>query len=329
MVAASNERIKGRDHSGRHPVLIHGFTVVSQRFARIDHPIEDAFALDEATGAIAVADGVTRDPALHLPDVREPEGWERFMSAYPRPSGARRAADIFCETVIEWARERSRDALDDTIEPPTRRRPRPAASPPLPDCFVEANRRIERLNRNENEPVDYLIHDFFGCVGAAVVELSAERFAYGVVSDCEVAVVDRSGGLKMRTGCVDLDQSRVARRELMQTLQLQWTHPAARYITRKYFRNNPAESASYGVLTGEPAALRHVRTGVEDKRADDLLLVFSDGVTPALFDASSRPQPAVTRLLQAYATDRDPSRLEAWFRERVQSEGTLVVSTAD
>jgi len=295
--------------------MIRGFTVVNHRFARIDHPVEDCFEFDESMGVLAVADGVTRDPSVVLPDVRELEGWERFMAGYPTPSGARRAAEVFCRTVVERVRDWPTQSLGEAA---------------MLDLFAEANERIARLNREENQPADYLVNDYFACVAAVAIEIPPNRLVYGALPDCAVAVLDSESRIRLQTGNEDLERSRAARRALLRSLGLHWTHPAARYITRRSFRNNRAEPRSYGVLTGEPQALGYVRTGTAEKQIGDTLLVYSDGIEPILFDRCGDIADGFADALRAASSgDADWTVVETYCRERVKTEGTLVVSWGD
>ena len=292
--------------------MIRGFTVEHLLYRLLKHPIEDSYAFDERIGAIAVADGVTRDPMVYLPNIKYPWGQFRFVRHYPKPSGAKKSADLFCETFLRCVREfHSKDEQA------------------VRDCFREANRLIMELNHRENSQPDYLMNDFYACTAAAVVENIHEgSIAYGFISDCGLAVFDSSATLKFRTENEGAERHSEDRWELLRSLGLMnWRHPAGRWIWRKVFRNNPTEPCSFGVLTGEETAMHYVRTGIREKQPGDLLAVYSDGLEPVVFNHKGDVSRAFANTLGQGVRQGNFDSLEVLCKDKVKSEGTLVIKT--
>lgn len=230
-------------------------------------PNEDFLHISEGINAYAVSDGCT----LFVPHGKE----------YPTPSPARTAAEIFCKTSVEF--------LEHTL--------------PLVDfrcmrkAFRVANREIRKFNEEqgismEKGTLDYLEHDFAGCVGV-LGALKGNTLRYGYIGDCGLMVFDKNLLLALLTPneCAVLEQVR----EMWgfssgETRRLFWNrslrnHPQAGYLT-------------HGVLTGEEEALSYVKTGVVELKNKDTAVLFSDGMLPYLFDRFVRE--AIAEALESH-----------------------------
>lgn len=284
--------------------MIKGFTARSllHKLARL--PVEDAFSIDEKNKIIAVADGVTRDPAQVLPNVRTLGGKARFVWGYPRPSPASEAANMFCRYLP--AVLRNFDVKDEKA---------------MLSSFEQVNRAIKDWNDVflNGKDTDYTLNDFAGCVAsAAVLDRDAAHFAY--IADCGIAVVDGNGNLKSKTADDGPSVHGKYYHESPELKNKRWELPRTREIVRSVFRNNPAKEHSYGVLTGEPAAIDYVKAGSFKVCPGDMLLAYSDGAADCLFNNDGDINGEIAGRIRVH----DFVGLEDICRGKVRSEGTLV-----
>lgn len=209
-------------------------------------PNDDYYCWRMNGNSFAVADGVSRT---------QNPGAER-------PATSRLAAAAFC-TEATRALERGKS---------------------FEQAFTCANVTIAGINEAKDitpETVDYLDRDYICCVGVAGVleEDIPNRFSYGYLPDCGIFVYDRDRlpilvsenhlsvleAFREKRGFVSTDEKRIWWRRDMRN------HPDARTMT-------------YGVLTGEPAAVSYLKTGYVDVQPGDVVILFSDGMYPFLFD---------------------------------------------
>ncbi len=263
------------------------------------HPTEEAYRVDTEIGAIAVADGVTRDPMKYLPSGFL--GKLKFMWYYPKPSPAKKSADIFCETfplVLKDFDTKDEKAVRKAIE--------------------EANNRIGYWNTQNIPNVDYVTNDFAGCVASGTVEQKG-IISWGFLTDCGVAIFDEKGNLRFRTESEDphrLDKY------IWQDSQIEgksWNQPEVRVRIRSHYRNNPNEKHSFGVLTGQKEAMSYVRAGTQEIRPNDYLAVYTDGLEPIIFSGGFADK----------LKERDIDGLERLCKKGVRTEGTLVLKKFD
>lgn len=194
----------------------------------------------------AVADGVSRTQD----------------SAVARPATSRLAASVFC-TEVTRALERERS---------------------FEYAFGYANAMIAGFNKSKGitpETVDYLARDYICCVGVAGIlgREAPNRFSYGYIPDCGILVYDGDylPILVSENHVAILEEFR-ERREFATTEEkkIWW---------RRDMRNRPdLRVMTYGALTGEPAAISYVKTGYIDLQSKDVVILFSDGMYPFLFD---------------------------------------------
>lgn len=193
---------------------------------------------------LVVGDGVTRTPALD--------------GTYPLPSPAAQAASRFvrCACAYQHLIE-----LTDTG---------------VGELYRLGNQRIWRLNEHLglNQACDWYTHDLAGTVGSAVWCLP-DYFRWSYMADCGVKLLDRDGHIVFRTPN-DYEQAR-------QYFPATADEPL-KVVLRREYRNHPKRGMhqTYGVLTGEPAALEYVKTGVEPYQPGQTLLVHTDGLLPYL-----------------------------------------------
>jgi len=207
-------------------------------------PNEDFFLTSRKKPIFVVADGVTQS---HFEDKK-----------YAYPAGARAAAEIFCQTVVEY--------LENNLEP---------RKDIMEKAFDLANERIWELNKNEGmvEKLDYVVYDYFDTVGVAGFLVERKLF-YGYVGDCGLGIFDKNNKLKFQTK--DMVKPAVERARV---LYKNWANLDKRERTRifhKYFRNNPS-GKGYGSFSGEKGVKRYYQIGCLPVSSGDLLVFYSDG----------------------------------------------------
>ena len=278
--------------------MIQRFTVENWKLRVVRYPIEDSYSFDGENKIIAVADGVTRDPTEYLPNIKTLSGKLQFALNYPKPSPAKKAADIFTRIfpeVIRDFKERDEKAIK--------------------EAFIEANRRIGKWNDHNIKNVDYLVHDFAGCVASGTSEKSG-FVHYGYLTDCGIAIFDENGNLRFRTedeGPTKKDKY-IWQDERLQGID--WMNPEARRIVRKNYRNNTIEKHSFGVLTGEESAISYVRIGTQEIKLNENLIVYSDGLEEIIFSNE----------FASKLRNKDFTGLRRLCENKVSTEGTLVRS---
>lgn len=213
-------------------------------------PKEDASLVDEKEGIVLVADGVSRTVEV---------------SAYPRPSPALVAAQRLLEKTAEELRQRAETPRDMALA-----------------CYL-GNRAVREVNQELGfwASPDYWTKDLAGAVFAGLV-LSPPHFLWGYLADCGLARIRSDGQLLWSTPD---DLAPVARAFPPKTLA-----PRERITRiRREYRNRPgSRHPTYGVFTGEEAALKYLRTGVEELGPDEFLAVFTDGGRPLIDDPEIR-----------------------------------------
>ncbi|MBI2451498.1 hypothetical protein HYV50_00295 [Candidatus Pacearchaeota archaeon] len=278
--------------------MTEGFTVENWKLRLMRKPVEDAFGFDNMSKIMAVADGVTRDPFEDLHNVGTLMGKIDFLLNYPKPSPAKVASNILVETF--------RIALIDYYELNRNEKA-------IRKAFDEANKEIRNWNGRNISNADYLTNDFAGCVAAGICRLS-DVFSFGYLTDAGIAVFDLLGNLKFRTENQGPDKHD---KYIWQDKRLQgidWRNPEARRIVRRDYRNNPKEEHSFGVLTGEDSAMNYVRTGTQELRGDDILVVYTDGLESTIFSGE------FSDLIRR----KNIKGIEKLCKKKVRTEGTIV-----
>lgn len=247
--------------------MAYGFIVKDWRSKLARYPVEDVYSINNKEDIFVVADGVTRDSCTHLPNTDTLFGKIKFAWDYPRPSPAKMAADIFTKSFFE-----SMKCFND-------------GEKAILESFDIANTAISDLNKNLGITYvrDYCVNDYAGCVGAGIAKHKDGSISWGYVCDCGVAIFDGGGELRFRTendGPNKYDSFIWKDKRLQNT---DWKNPFARTIVRRDYRNNPNEENSFGVLNGESAAMHYVKTGTNEIKPGEHLIVYSDGLENVIF----------------------------------------------
>lgn len=275
-----------------------GFIAENWKLRVMKHPVEDAYSIDRDNGIIAVADGVTRDPMVYLPNMGSLRGKLGFLWNYPKQSPARKSSEIFVETFPLVLRDYAETNRDEKA---------------VRNAFEEVNNRIKDWNQQHIPNPDYVMNDFAGCV-AAGTSRSYGNISFGFLTDSGVAIFDANGELRFRTENQGPDKhdKYIWQDERLQDIE--WRNPEARRIIRRDYRNNPSEEHSFGVLTGQPEALHYVRTGTQELRPGDSLIVYTDGLEHTIFSGE------FSELIRK----GDVESIEKLCKRNVRTEGTLV-----
>lgn len=252
-----------------------------------------SYSLSKNVAVVAVADGITRDPlnVSVLPNLKTKEGLIKFLESYPKPSPARKAAEIFCNTFVEFFKS-------------------PKATLDIKKYFEKSNEKISELNKGID--VDYLKNDFYACVGCGGI-IENNILYYGFIADSGVSVFDKVGKLKFRTRNegprIDLVKDDVE-------LSKSFGFPEFRNRVRSHYRNNPAEPLSYGAFTGEEKAMYFTRLGRLNLSEGDFVLFYTDGFEKIIFS-------------REFDISHSFSELDSYFESQKDKidggEGTVVV----
>jgi hypothetical protein len=227
-------------------------------------PNEDSFLIKG--NAFAVADGITRDPEVDDPNLP----WEKeLLKYYPRPSGAKTVADIFCD-VFTASIPKNTPSVDS-----------------INKAFIEANDKIKGYNSEKIKEVDYLKNDYFACVAAGGF-ISEGKLYWGQLCDCGIAVFDENLNLKFQTNDDFEDTNRLFEEWSKKTGKtMDWRKAEDRQFWRREFRNTHkyqvnGKALAFGALTGEPEMADFLNIGQLDLAQGDLIVFYTDGYKEAI-----------------------------------------------
>ena len=244
------------------------FTEKNPKHRQLNYPEEDSFKYHfngNKELLVAVADGITRDPkgVEKHPDIKD--GEEEIKKAsenYPRPSPAKKAANLFCNSFIDYMKKTKlqKNSIRKAME--------------------YANKKISKLN--EGLEVDYLENDFAGCVGV-VGAIAENKLYYGYVADCGACIFSKNGKLKFRTKNEGPNSNGSINEEISKKYNVNPKFPKGRKIIRSAYRNNVKNLLSYGAFTGEESVLDFVKTRETQLEQGDYVVFYSDGAPPIIF----------------------------------------------
>jgi len=270
-------------------------------------PCEESHAITPF-GIMVVADGVHRDCKNGKIVEATPKGVMNSLF-YPRPSPAKKVADIF-------TREFPSRLLKLSCEKKT-------GLENIRNAFESINsvdiRKYNKLIGLSYPPKDYTVNYPAGCTAAVAYEFNNTLY-WGYITDCGVAVVSQNGNLTSKTK--DEGPGKMGDySEELKNRDLTWKMKDGREFTRKNFRNNPAESRAVGILNGMSEAMYYVRTGIFPIDVDNsYVLVYSDGIGDILFPAGDIDGEAAVFLRK-----NDISGLERFCKKNIQTEGSLII----
>ncbi len=234
------------------------------RLEALAHPNEDFLLTDPRLSIFVVADGVTLE--------FNPDG------TYPLPSGAGRAARLFCIHALESARRRYRHFIECD----------------LLAVFRAGNAAVGELNRSRGRvpgALDYWGSDLFATTAAFAIlappnigTSDVQRFDnnkhilyWASICDSFVALYDKNGSLKFRSP--ECWPNTPERRSFPKDWESQPEEERKKEL-RRIYRNGlgrKGELIGYGVATGEEAAEHYLNTGSLTLAPGDLVFLYTDG----------------------------------------------------
>ena len=113
---------------------------------------------------------------------------------------------------------------------------------------------------------------------AAGTSINKGLVHWGYIADCGVAIFDEKGNMRFKTEDDGPSKHDALMWKDPRLQSLKWENPIARMIIRRDYRNNSGKQCAYGVLTGEDSSLYFVRTGVQELRPRESLIVYTDGL---------------------------------------------------
>lgn len=218
-------------------------------------PLEDAARTavgPRGRHAAVVADGVSR--------TRQPDG------KYPYPSVASMAAEIAAETLCEAFRTIS--LVDDRID----------------RALDRANMAVQQLSKRWGlwDACDYWENDYAGAVFSAVILNDvSQKFWWFFLTDCGVAQLESDGQVVWITSDLlapvrarfPTEEQAGGKKERQRSIRRDWRN-----------KLNHGLAHSFGVLTGEEAALKYIQTGQRQYSRGQTIVLFSDGCRPFFAD---------------------------------------------
>lgn len=208
---------------------------------------EDAIYVNQRRGVFVVADGVTR---------------RGFTGAYPNPSPAAEAARAIVEAAGTALSNHHQRLIPASVS----------------NAMSRGNRAVQDLNQRLSlcDDHNYWDRDLAGAVAACLV-LRPHHFLYGFIGDCGLAHFDVTGKLFWHTP--DMLEP-IIKQGLIPPIE-EIGEKQRFIIVRRDLRNKPrAPHPTYGVFTGEKAALDYVQAARRGYDPGDILAVYSDGAAP-------------------------------------------------
>jgi hypothetical protein len=284
--------------------MISGFTVKNWMNFK---PIEDSYACAERKDGgfvLCAADGITRDPrGMPLLPKSKTDffGMIKFFRNYERPTTAKEATDVFVYHFVTGARVYSKINEEN-----------------IRDCVSEGNRALKIYNESSgiNErTVDYLGNDYAACVAAGTVVSGKRDYLVGMsIADSRVRIFDLKGNIKFESPNEGPNSKGSIDEDVMKKYNAGFREPEGRRIIRQLYRNHPQEPLSYGALTGEELAMSYVRSGEQELRESDIVIVHTDGLEEAVL------KPEFADALR----ERNVWRINKLCQRSVRTEGSLV-----
>lgn len=218
-------------------------------------PVEDQFY--ERENLAVVADGITRDP-IGVSDLSSLP-FDEMIKMYPSPSEGQLAAEVIVNSFKTFKGD-------------------------LVEQLLEANKSVKELNDKYVKKCDYLENDYYGAV-ASCVYIDNNTLYWAYICDCGIIVYDKKGKIKFKTP----DDKETISDPYIDKIGTSWNYPETRVIVRRDFRNNLNNvkngiCISYGALTGEESASSFIKIGSLLIDAEDIIVVYSDGITSLLYE---------------------------------------------
>lgn len=215
-------------------------------------PREDFLLSSSKYPIFVVADGVTLIQYLIDKDKNE----------YPNPSPAGEVARIFSESLIQAAEERYASFQE----------------PDIKDIFMIGNKAVEIYNRShgrEKSRLNYWDVDLYAATSSFLILKDGKAY-WGSICDSYVVHFDKHGSLKfVSPACHSLKEAE----PVSFTGDSSDQKSRAEYVWRfvRNAINKKGERVGYGVITGEPNAVKYLCSGVLNLEKGDIVGVVTDG----------------------------------------------------
>lgn len=219
-----------------------------------------------------VADGVTRDlidgTSLKYPSTKEEA--QAVIEKYPNPSGATLASTICATSFIKYASSIAKVSEDSVLE-----------------VLKKINSDIGEINKSRTN-IDYVKEDLYGCVAVGGIITDDYLYCFSI-GDCRIKLLDDNFNTTFDTE--NLNHNLLPYEEPKEFIDLykdewKWENPKYREYYRKNIRNNVQRfengEYSFGVLTGEEAALPFVKISKVPLTNVKYILAYSDGCEECL-----------------------------------------------
>lgn len=283
---------------------IHNWKAKLIRFPQEDFSLIGKTSIKETEEIVlSIADGVTKDCKNGEVADKSLKGLKNIAMHYPNPSPAFFAAHTFCYTITSQ--------LSNILNPPE--------PTDIKNSFKLANNYIKNLWPFSE--IDFLANDYPGCTAATCVyDKETNLISWGFISDCGLALFDANGNLKERTPNQG-PHSKEKNSFLEKVVKIHggWTNSEARKQIRSMYRNNPYHEAGFGVLTGQPEALKFVNVGTWNAKPGDHLFLYTDGMENTIYSPNS-----VQILKQDRAEEQTFKHLVKLGKKEVKTEGTII-----
>lgn len=258
--------------------------------------VEDSFCVTH--NSFCLADGVTRDnihgEAVVYPETKKQV--EEWISDYPNPSGAYKAAQICTNKFIQYLSEIQESDIN---------------AEKILEIAKKVNKDIWKINIGRK--INYLDEDYYCCVAVGGIIIREKLYAFSI-GDCHITLLDKDMKIKFTT----IDDHKRFEKYLNETYckknKYDWNNNIDRIKVRKEFRNNPqkkynGQEISFGVLSGEIEAEHYLN--VYEIKLDEIkyICAYSDGCEP-VFDSQEKIKEIII----------DPKKLQNTGKER-----TLVI----
>jgi serine/threonine protein phosphatase PrpC len=210
-------------------------------------PNEDFYLISKKFPIFIVADGVTRG---HFSD-------GRYACRY----GAKKAAEIFCRTVL-WELENKFWEKGDVLQK-------------IKYSFDLANEKIKHLNTEEgiDKKLNYVEYDWLDTVGVVGL-IQDKKLYYGYVGDCGLAIFDKKNNKKFQTE--DMVADRVAGFANSHPSWYSYSKGKRRYLIKSQLRNSD-NGQGYGTFSGQEGVKNYYVFGSKELSSQDMVVFYSDG----------------------------------------------------
>ncbi len=315
-------------------MAMYGFTVQNRKAELAGFPKEDSFAYDKKRKVACVADGITRDFLDGSVVTRDLKGLIRVLTG-KYPKYAQKASQICVKNFLETK------------------------------SLEESNKAIGNYNSSTFKEIDYLARDFAGCTAAGFWEEDEFLHWQFICDSGIAVVDSKGILRFRTSDEGPHSKEKNPHLEMILKQHGGFNNQKGRRIIRSQYRNNPEEEFAYGALTGEETAIPYIRKGIysptytpfytypapksERLREGDYVLAFTDGIADIIFNKNPRvvsrcelaprlnidgvPVPPNEPLIIPplnedffhYLSQGGLSELKKFCKERVRSEGTLIV----